>query len=402
MVTVGLAAVGAAGYVFLALSGHRLPAEDAAAVASFYLIVSIAGPGMFTGLEQQTSRSASAHGQLAVVARHAALVGGGLLAIALAVLAAVGPLIADRVLGGRWELLAAVAFAVVAAAGAYVIRGLLGGARRFATYAATLVVEGVARILLCTAIVLSGVPDASLYAAAFGLGTVIAVAVGLSALRDVAAAVPSVADPAHLRSMARGAVLLLACGLGFQVVANLAPLVVAAASAIDPGTAAAFASASVLVRIPVIFFVAVQSVLLPTLTRAAADGAVAVVRATLLRFAGIVAAIGAVTVGAAITVGPDAVHLLFGGHTRLSGWLVGLLAVGTVPLLLTQVLMPALLALGEHRAVTAAWLSGGTVLVALLAVLPTDPMTTAALAQIAGGVTVAIVMGVRLVRPRRS
>ncbi|GAA4417786.1 hypothetical protein GCM10023148_15970 [Actinokineospora soli] len=54
------AVVGLAGYGFLAVAGHTLGPDGAAAAAAFYLVLGIAGPGVFTGLEQETSRSASA------------------------------------------------------------------------------------------------------------------------------------------------------------------------------------------------------------------------------------------------------------------------------------------------------------------------------------------------------
>ncbi|MGH3881335.1 MAG: hypothetical protein ACRDSK_30290, partial [Actinophytocola sp.] len=56
----GLAFVGAAGYAFVALTGHTLPPADAAAAASLYLMVNIVGPGLFSALEQETSRAVSA------------------------------------------------------------------------------------------------------------------------------------------------------------------------------------------------------------------------------------------------------------------------------------------------------------------------------------------------------
>lgn len=403
----GLVAVGIAGYVFLALAGHAFSTADAAALASFYLIVSIVGPGVFVGLEQETSRSTSAwlarDRRFGIVARHAALVGAALLAVVAVALLVIGPLLTDKALSGQWGLFAAIFVAVSAAAAMYLVRGLLGGMQRFGGYAATLTVEGLVRLLLCVTVVVLGNPDATWYAITFGVGTVLAVAAGLPWLRHPhAGAVPdtvdTIDDTASLRAMARRLVLMVAAAFGFQLVANLAPIVVTAKlGAADTATAAAFASAFVLVRIPVLLFAAVQAMLLPALTKAATVGDFAMVRATLAKFLAAVAVIGTPTVLLALLIGPEAVELLFGAKVRLPSGVVGLLAIGTVLVLTTQVLMPALLALGKHRIVTMGWALGTVVLVGALT-LPFSPTAAAAWAQIAGCGAVVLTMALSLFR----
>lgn len=406
----GLVVVGIAGYVFLALAGHAFSTADAAALASFYLIVSIVGPGVFVGLEQETSRSTSAwlarDRRFGIVARHAALVGAALLAVVAVALLLIGPLLTDKALSGQWGLFAAIFVAVSAAAAMYLVRGLLGGMQRFGGYAATLTVEGLVRLLLCVTVVVLGNPDATWYAITFGVGTVLAVAAGLPWLRhphagavpDTVDTVDTIDDAASLRAMARRLVLMVAAAFGFQLVANLAPIVVTAKlGAADTATAAAFASAFVLVRIPVLLFAAVQAMLLPALTKAATVGDFATVRATLGKFLAAVAVIGTPTVLLALLIGPEAVELLFGAKVRLPSGVVGLLAIGTVLVLTTQVLMPALLALGKHRIVTMAWALGTVVLVGALT-LPFSPTAAAAWAQIAGCGAVVLTMALSLSR----
>lgn len=402
----GLVVVGLAGYVFLALAGHAFSTADAAALASFYLIVSIVGPGVFVGLEQETSRSTSAwlarDRRFGIVARHAALVGAALLAVVLVALVVIGPLLTDKALSGQWGLYAAIFVAVAAAAAMYLVRGLLGGMQRFGGYAATLTVEGIVRLLLCVTVVVLGNPDATWYAITFGVGTVLAVAAGLPWLRHPhAGAIPDTSDiddTASLRAMARRLVLMVAAAFGFQLVANLAPIVVTAKLGdADTATAAAFASAFVLVRVPVLLFAAVQAMLLPALTKAATVGDFATVRTTLGKFLAAVAVIGTPTVVLALLIGPEAVELLFGAQVRLPAGVVGLLAIGTVLVLITQVLMPALLALGRHRIVTMAWAVGAVVLVGVLT-LPFTPTAAAAWAQIAGCGAVVLMMALSLAK----
>jgi hypothetical protein len=115
----GLLVVGAPGYGFLALSGHTLSTADAAAVASLYLLINIIGPGVFTALEQETSRTISAQlagaGYTAVLRRRAVTAGAGLLVVVVLALFAASP--------RRWDV-SMNATVVAAAAGAD--RGLPG------------------------------------------------------------------------------------------------------------------------------------------------------------------------------------------------------------------------------------------------------------------------------------
>jgi len=410
----GLVVVGLAGYAFLGLAGHTLPTEDAAAVASFYLIVSIVGPGVFTGLEQETSRSTSAWltggGRLGVVARRAAAVGLGLVVVVLVLLGVLSPILTDRTLFGRWGLFLAIIVSVLGTALVYLLRGLLGGMQRFTGYAISLTAEGLSRIVLCVlVVVLMGTPNPTVYALAFAAGTWFAALAGLPWLRRGARAsartdlvgVDEVPAAGSVTGMARRLGLLVGANTGFQMVANLAPILVTARLAADTATAAAFATAFVLVRIPVLLFAAVQAMLLPALTKAVTAGNLPAVRVALRKIMIMLAAIGIHTVLGATVLGPWAVEVLFGAKVRLSHAILGLLAASTVLLMVTQVLLPALVALSKHRTVLLAWLIGGGVLVGLL-VLPVDPVGMAVWAQLAGCGLVAVIMAVSLSKPLRG
>jgi O-antigen/teichoic acid export membrane protein len=416
MMSGGLVVIGLAGYGFLALSGHTLPAADAAAIASFYLVVSIVGPGVFAGLEQETSRSTSAWlaggGALGVVARRAALAGTGLLAVVLLALGAVSPILTDRTLAGRWGLFVAIVVAVVCSAVMYLLRGVLGGTQRFTGYSVSLTTEGLSRIVLLVLVLAVGWIDPTVYAFVFATGAGFAVLAGLPWLRrravpptvdviDVTEASGPVAAGESVAGMARGLGLLVGATLGFQTVANVAPILVTARLGSDPATAAAFASAFVLVRVPVLLFAAVQAMLLPAMTRAVTAGNLPAVRATLRKIILLVAAIGLPAVLGSTVLGPWAVEFLFGAKVRLSATVLGLLAVSSVLLMLTQVLLPALVAFGRHRVVVAAWTAGGAVLAGML-VSPVHPVDAAVWGQLASCTLVVLVMAGSLVRPLRN
>src|SRR5688500_10159765 len=112
----GLALGGAAGSGFVALAGQTLDPEHAAALASLYLMVNSIGPGVFSALEQETSRSISAEAaagrDTGVVTRHAWLLAAALLAGLLVVLLAISPILTDQAFAGQWGLFVAVLLSV--------------------------------------------------------------------------------------------------------------------------------------------------------------------------------------------------------------------------------------------------------------------------------------------------
>ncbi len=399
--------LGLAGYGFLAISGHTLSTADAAAVASFYLIISIVGPGVAAGLEQEISRSTSASlargGSLRVVAGRGAAVGLGLALVVVAVLFVAAGVLTDKALAGQWGLFAAIIFGVVGSAAACWVRGLLGGMQRFAGYAASLTAEGLSRIVMCVVLIVVGTTDPTIFAMVFAAGAVFALLAGLPWLRGKPTAVEVTDEVPHdsVPAMTRGLVLLVGATLGFQTVANLAPVLVTARLEDDTALASAFASAFVLVRIPVLLFAAVGAMLLPALTKAVTSGDLPAFRSTLRKIMLALAAIGVPTVVGATLLGPWAVEFLFGAKVRLPAAVLGLLALSTVVLMVTQVLLPALVALGKHRVVTLAWALGTVVVVGLL-VLPLDPVNTAVWAQLAGCGLVALTMAVTLMMSLRA
>lgn len=394
----GLLIVGIAGYGFIALSGRTLSTADAAAVSSCYLLINIIGPGVFVALEQETSRSVSARlasgGRATPVARRAATLEVMLLAAVLVVLAAISPVLTSRALGGHWSLMAAVLLGTTTSAMVYLARGLLGGTRRFAGYSATLAVEGAARLLPSLIIALSGAPNAAAYALLFAVGSAFGALAGTPWLRGLDRAsitapveVPGTPDGGSLPKMATATLVLAGSTLLSQLVANLAPIVVDARLTTDTATAAAFTSAFILVRVPFFLFAPVQAMLLPTLTAAATTGRLSVFRRTLRLILTAIAIVGVPGAIASLLVGPWLVQVLFGAHVRLSGPVLGLLGVGTIALMVAQVLQPALVALGRHRSVTTAWLAGSIALAGLL-FLPGDPVHAAVIAQLVGSALV--------------
>ena len=413
----GTVLVGAAGYAFVALAGHCLPAAEAAALSSFYLLVNIIGPGLFVALEQETNRvtsSALATASSLSVVRRAAVHGAMLLAVVLFVLGLISPLLVDRSLLGHWELLPAIMVSAVSAAAVYLVRGVLGGMQEFDGYAATLAGEGLMRLLPALALAAGGIASTGLYGFVFALGSGVGAIAALRWLRlgrpgqlRFPAMPPDRAPglepgPAELDAgRVRGLAPLVGATLLAQVVANLAPIVVTARLTSDIAVAAAFASAFILARVPLFVFSPLQAVVLPAVARAFTQGdkgsVQRIVRPVLLATAGI----GIVGTGFLITAGPWAIHTLFGAKAPISATVLGFLGVSTLLLIVAQILQAALVAVRAHLAVTVSWQISTVVLIAVLMV-PINPVHAAVFGQVAASAAVVTAMTASLIAQQRG
>lgn len=386
----GTLLLGVSAYVVLGVAGHSLGARDYTVVASLYLLAAITGPGIFIALEQETNREVSRRVALgfglAPARRGGLVVAGALAVLVIGGLVALSPYLVPGVLGGSWLLLLAAVVAVAGSAGVYLVRGLLAGERRYGWYATSLALEGGARILPCLVLALLGVSSAAAFGFAFAFGT------GVAALLCIAAFRPTTpGPPVDVRRMAVGAAVLAgASGLTY-VVANTAPLVLTARLLDQPEIAASFVSLFVIARVPVFLFSPLQAFLLPGLTAAVQDRDAPRVWARLRLAMLAVAAVGLPFALLTALAGPWAGRVFFNAPLDLPRLAAGLLGLSTVAMMAAQVVQPALVALGAHRAATSAWLLGTAAFAALLLV-PTDPVAGAIAAQIGAPVVVLVVM----------
>lgn len=411
----GTVLVGASGYAFVALAGHTLSTAAAAAISSFYLLVNIIGPGLFIALEQETNRATSstlaAGGDLKPVFRRAFVHAVSLLGAVAATLALISPILVGRVLLGHWELFFAVVLSAVTAASIYLVRGALGGMSRFTGYSATLAGEGLVRLMPALGLAALGLTVPGLYGLVFALGSAAGAIAGLYWLRTGRATTEqarSADDSADDDSKdapdlgtARGLVFLVGATLLAQAVANLAPIVVTARMVADTATAAAFASAFILARIPLFVFSPAQALVLPSVSAAVSQGDQAKVRRLLRWVLLIAAAIGVVGTVLAAAIGPWAVQTFFGAKVALAHSVLGLLGFSTMLLMAAQILQAVLVAYRAHHAATASWVVS-TVLLSLLLTLPIAPIQAAVIAQTTASTAVVLGMLMALFPKLRS
>jgi O-antigen/teichoic acid export membrane protein len=171
-----------------------------------------------------------------------------------------------------------------------------------------------------------------------------------------------------------------------QLLVNGGPIAVVLLAA--PGqeaTASRFLAALLIARIPLFFFQAIQSSLLPGLARLEAVGDRVGFVGLVRRLVSLVAALGVVAVLGSWLAGPWAVRIGFGADFALGRRDLALLAGAAGAVMLAHVLAHALIALAGHLRVTAGWAAGVALALVVLA-LGDDLVLRVELALLAGSV----------------
>ena len=416
----GYLVLGGAGYLFLAVASRTFDDVAYSALASVYLLVNIIGPGLFAAVEQETSRHVStglARGEdVRPVIRRLGVLSAGLFAGIAVVTLALSPVLLPDVLHGDGWLLVGLLLASGSYAVVSVTRGSFGGRRAFGRYGTSVGTEGgvrlaasvgLAGLVAAGVISVGGSSGAARYGLLFCVAPLIAVAVtGTWFVRDLRRS-SGVAVPVQaFGPLAKGVGLLtVAWGLSLAI-ANAAPVVVnALVPDSDAATAAAFASAVVLARIPLFVFQGAQSLVLPSFARAAAkadaDGDASALRHAVRPALLLVGAVGVVALAGSAVLGHWAGRLAFGPTFTSSNAVITALMLGTVAGMAVQIVQPALLALGRHRWVAGGWILGALVFAGSFA-LPFEPVTDAVVAQLASAAATIAVLGLTLLRALRE
>jgi O-antigen/teichoic acid export membrane protein len=165
----------------------------------------------------------------------------------------------------------------------------------------------------------------------------------------------------------------------------------------QPELATAIAGAITLTRLPMFAFVPLQTTLLPRLSTSVARGDLRSVRTQTLRTVAVSSALGLLGIALLAVAGPELVGLFLSKPTSLTNATCAALGIGTVFIMAVNVSQPALVALGKHRTVLVASLTGVAAMTATF-VLPVEPTVTAVLATSVGPAAVLAVMAVVLLR----
>ncbi len=406
ILSLGIGATGVITFAYFSLASYSLPEDEYGHITLLWSAVFITVSVLYRPVEQLLSRTIADRDARGVHGSEHLRI-AATIQLALGVLFAVVALvlrdpIQDDLFGGSSTLYWVLLVSVLAYAASYFARGYLAGHRQFALYGGLVLMEASSRCLFALAVAIGIAEGQSAVALGMAAAPIVSLAVVPPALaRRMAPRVgaPSAAapepdpalapepDPASLDAAARDEPaarepeFTLARGAGFaaavllimlceQTFLNAGPLLVKATADSGGAALAGFTFNVLLIaRAPLQLFQAVQTSILPHLTRLRAGGETdpfrRSVNLTLTAIAGFAACVALVM----LAVGPQLMDLLFGGDFDYERGGLVLVAIGMGLYLCAATLNQALLAHGLAAHASACWITAaaGFVLFLLLA-----------------------------------
>jgi O-antigen/teichoic acid export membrane protein len=380
VLSVGIGVTGLITFAYFALASHSLPEEEYGRITLLWSAVFITVSVLYRPVEQLLSRTIADHDARGIAgARHLRVAATIQLALglvfAVVALALRGP-IEDDLFGGSATLYWVLVVAVLAYAASYFARGFLAGHHRFGLYGGLVLMEASSRCLFALAVAIGIAEGQSAVALGIAAAPIVSLAVVPPALarRLAPEAGPREVDAQALDAAARDEPsarepeFTLARGTGFaaavlvimvceQTFLNAGPLLIEASEDGARGAALAGVVFNVLLiaRAPLQLFQAVQTSILPHLTRLRAGGETdpfrRSVNLTLTAIAGFAACVALVM----LVAGPLVMDLLFGGEFDYDRGGLVLVALGMGLYLAAATLNQALLAHGRAAQASASW-----------------------------------------------
>ena len=371
VLSVGIGVTGLVTFAYFALASHSLPENEYGRITVLWSAVFITVSVLYRPVEQLLSRTIADRdargvqgGEHLRVAATIQLALGGLFAVVALVLR--DP-IQDDLLGGSSTLYWILIATVLAYAASYFARGFLAGHRRFGLYGGLVLMEASSRFLFALAVAVGIAEGQDAVALGMTAAPIVSLAVVPWALgrrlRGTPAPEPEQTGPEEAVepqfTLAHGsgfAVAVLLIMLSEQTFLNAGPLLVEASDGARGAALAGFTFNVLLIaRAPLQLFQAVQTSILPHLTRLRAIGESdpfrRSVNLTLVAIAGFAGCVALVM----LAVGPALMDLLFGGEFDYERGGLVLVSAGMGLYLSAATLNQALLAHGRAPHAAAAW-----------------------------------------------
>jgi O-antigen/teichoic acid export membrane protein len=382
ILSVGIGVTGVITFGYFALASHSLPESEYGHITLLWSAVFITVSVLYRPVEQLLSRTIADRDARGLTGTDHLRV-AATIQLALAVLFVVvalilrGP-IEDELLGGSSSLYTILIVAVLAYAVSYFARGFLAGHHRFGLYGGLVLMEASSRCLFALAVAIGIAEGQSAVALGMAAAPIVSLAVVPPALaRRIAPQgdpEPRAAEPEF--TLARGtgfAAAVLLVMLCEQTFLNAGPLLVKATADTGGAALAGFTFNVLLIaRAPLQLFQAVQTSILPHLTRARAGGereafarSVNVTLTAIAGFAGVVALV-------MLVAGPQVMDLLFGGDFDYERGGLVLVALGMGLYLSAATLNQALLAHARAAQSAACWVTAAAAFVLFLVLAEFD------------------------------
>jgi len=379
ILSVGIGVTGLVTFGYFALASHSLTEAEYGRITLLWSAVFITVSVLYRPVEQLLSRTIADRDARGVTGREHLRV-AATIQLALAALFAIVALalrepIEDELLGGSGTLYAILIVAVLAYAASYFARGFLAGHHRFGLYGGLVLMEASSRFMFALAVAvgiaegqtavalgIAAAPIVSLAVVPWALGRRLRAQapVDTDALDAAARDEPSAEGDTQF-TLARGsgfAVAVLLIMLSEQTFLNAGPLLVKANEGARGAALAGFAFNVLLIaRAPLQLFQAVQTSILPHLTRLRASGETdpfrRSVNLTLLAIAAFAGAVALVM----LAIGPWLMDIVFGGDFDYERGGLVLVSIGMGLYLAAATLNQALLAHGRAPHAAAAWVA---------------------------------------------
>ena len=399
ILSVGIGLTGLITFSYFSLASYALPEAEYGRITLLWSAMFITVSVLYRPVEQLLSRTIADHDARGIEGSHhlrvAATIQMGLALLFAAVALALRGPIEDGLFDGSSALYWILVAGVLAYAASYFARGYLAGHRRFRLYGGLVLMESTSRTLFALAVTVGILEGQSAVALGIVAAPLVSLAVVPPALARRLAPAPAPAaagpDPAQLDAAARDEPsarepeFTLARGSGFaaavllvmlceQTFLNAGPLLVEATTDGAEGAVLAGVVFNVLLiaRAALTLFQAVQTAILPHLTRLRAVGETDPFRrsvsVTLLAIAGFAGAVALVMLAA----GPAVMNLLFGGEYDYGRWGLVLVALGMGLYLSAATLNQALLAHDRAGQASAVWVVTAAAFVLFLLLVELD------------------------------
>jgi O-antigen/teichoic acid export membrane protein len=390
VLSLGVGATGIVTYSYFALASHSLSASDYGGITLVWTAVFVSVAVLYRPVEQLLSRTIAdrgARGQhgsehLRIAGVIQIVLGGVFLCLAIALREPVE----DALFSGSRSLYWIFVSAVVAYAASYFARGVLAGHRRFGFYGGLMLIESASRFLFAFVVVVGFASGQSIVALGIVVAPIVSLAILPWAVRNRARRMRSVAPsttgvPIEPDGPVQPSGFTVGEGMGFafpvllvmlaeQTFLNGGPLLVKATEGANGAALAGFAFNVILIaRAPLQLFQAVQTSILPHLTRLSAGGATAPFRRS-VSITIAATTVFAVTVALVMLVaGPRLMDLLFGASFAYGRFGLVVVAIGMGLYLCAATLNQAALAANRASQAAVCWISAASVFVGIL-VLP--------------------------------
>jgi O-antigen/teichoic acid export membrane protein len=377
ILSVGIGVTGVVTFGYFALASHTLTESEYGRITLLWSAVFITVSVLYRPVEQLLSRTiadrdargVTGHEHLRVAATIQLALGALFVVVALALR---GP-IEDDLLGGSSTLYTILIVAVLAYAASYFARGFLAGHHLFGLYGGLVLMESCSRFLFALAVAvgiaegqnavalgIAAAPFVSLAVVPWALGRRLRSAdpVDTDALDAAARDEPSAGGDAQF-TLAHGsgfAVAVLLIMLSEQTFLNAGPLLVKATGGAEGAALAGFAFNVLLIaRAPLQLFQAVQTSILPHLTRLRASGETDPFRRSVNLTLTAIAAFAACVALVMLAIGPWLMDVVFGGDFDYERGGLVLVSIGMGLYLAAATLNQALLAHGRAPHAAVAW-----------------------------------------------